>query len=368
LDKLKASGVMGLDETHPLPGVLKEIQDAPDVITFADAHKYKRMLDDAVNWDSPAKKQLQGMTKGIRNTLREAMGVHAPYNEATGAYHAAEPLFSKGYAKQVVRSAADNPEAIAKLIRPDEPTKLQMLYDVLHHHAAEGGGGAEGREAWNGVRSALTWKRLIQPGIAKFDQSLAKFHPDSLQLAYGDAEGRRVLDNLKQISEAFKSTQASGETAVEGAKGAVTAAKATANRTAEAGRTAWAARRTEQGQVQSQVRDLRRPTATESAFQSSSLANTAPPGQVVGEVLHAGALHGANVFRTRAIAQLLTIGPKINDLVQWAAYSGKGTQMLVRAITGPEPGMALASVYRTAGIHDAQHDLAVSHQRRAPPR
>lgn len=367
VEKLKAAGVAGLDESHPLPGVLSAIQNAPDTISFADAHKYKRMLDDAVNWDSPAKKQLQGMTKGIRGALRSAMGGHEPYNQATEAYRSAAPLFTKGYAKQVVRSAVDNPEGIAKLVKPDEPTKLQMLYDVLHEHAAAGGGASEGGAAWDGVRSAVTWKRLIQPGIEKFDESLGKFHPESQALLYGDPDGQAVLDHLGQISAAFKQAQQAGEAGVAGAKAEATAATEAAGRTKDRGAAAVAQRQSAAAQTKAQVQPLRQQAkGPEEAFKASSLANVPPPGQVVSDVLHATATHGMGIFKARAIGRML-MGPAGKDLVQYAAYSGPKTQMLVKAITGPAPGMAVADLMRSWGIAGAQEELAISHQQGQPP-
>lgn len=366
----KDAGI-AMEESHPLPGVLSQIQNAPDTVSFADAHKYKRLLDDATNWQSPARKQLHGITKGIRSTLREALAVHPPYNEATDAYQQAVPLFTKGVAKQITRSAADNPEAIAKLVKPDQPTRLQMLHDVLMHHAAEGGGAEEGRQAWNGVRSALTWEHLIKPGIEKFEASLAKFHPDVVALAYGDTEGKAVLDHLQQISAAFQQAQEGGRATRTAAKTAAVHAADTAARTAEAGRSAIAQRSTEAGATRAQVAVAKKPTPTETAFATSSLASTPPPAQIASEVLHAGASHGMGVFKARAVGKLLFSGPKVNDLVQWAAYSRPRTQLLVRAVTGPAPGMMIADLMREAGIIQAQADLpqmAVSHDPSGPPR
>ena len=38
------------------------------------------------------------------------------------------------------------------------------------------------------------------------------------------------------------------------------------------------------------------------------------------------------------------------DLIEWAAYSPKNTQLLVRALTSPAPGMAIADLMRTSGL------------------
>jgi hypothetical protein len=367
LQQLKDAGVT-LEASHPLPGVLSTLQNAPDVVPFADAHILKRQLYDATNFDSPAKGQVKQITKGISGTLRDAMSGHAPYDAATEAYDAAVPLFNKGVAKQVTRSAVDNPEAIVKLIKGDEPTKIQMLHDVLVSHAAAGGGAEEGQQAWNGVRSAWTYKNLIQGGIEHFPDKLAKLHPDFLSTMYGDTEGQQVLGNLQQISEAFQQAGTQGETAVAGAKAGAKAASDTAARTAEQGRMAVTTTQRHAGAVREQVRLAKQPTATEEAFQQSSLANTAPPAQVASDLLHAGATHGVGVFRARSLGRLAFSGPKVNDLVQWASFSGPRTQLLVKAVTGPAPGMAVADLMREAEIASDQGEppMAVSHTP-APP-
>lgn len=364
----KDAGI-AMEDTHPLPGVLRQIQEAPDTVSFEDAHKYKRLLDDATNWNSPAKGQLKQITKGIRGDLRDALSAHEPYNQATAAYQQAVPLFTKGYARRITRNAVDNPEAIAKLIKPDEPTKLRMLHDVLVHHATQGGGAEEGQAAWNGVRSALVYKNLIEPGIEKFDASLAKFHPDTLALLTHDSDGQQVIGNLQQISRAFQQARAGGEAGVAAAKEGVTQASEQAARTAEQGRVAVTTKQREAGAVREQVKTAKKPTATEQAFQASSLAQTPPPAQEATEFLHATAMHGMNVFRARSISRLVLGGPKINDLVQWAAYSPYRTQVLVRAVTGPAPGMMIADLMRMAGIANAQKGepkMAVGHQQGQP--
>jgi len=58
-----------LPPDHPLPTILAKVEEAiggSTEIAFEDAHKIKRLLDDAVNWDSPARKQVQQITKGFR--------------------------------------------------------------------------------------------------------------------------------------------------------------------------------------------------------------------------------------------------------------------------------------------------------------
>lgn len=361
----KDAGV-AMEDTHPLPGVLRQIQEAPDTVSFEDAHRYKRLLDDATNWNSPAKGQLKQITKGIRGALRGALSTHAPYNEATAAYQQAAPLFSRGYAQKITKSVVDNPEAVAKIVKPDEPTKLQMLHDVLTTHAAAGGGAAEGQAAWNGVRSALVWKNLIEPGIEKFDQSLAKFHPDSLALLTQDADGAAVIGNLKQISSAYQQTLAQSEQAVAAAKATAQRASATAARTSEQGTAARAATGTTRDIAAQQVKAGKVPTPEEKAFKATGLATAAPPSELaasaatmLGTTLVAehfggplGAFGGASltwVMRHQAIVRLLK-SPAMKDLVQWSSYSSPRTKALVETLSSQVPERGVGQLLRAAGL------------------
>ena len=388
LQQLKDAGIE-VAPSHPLPGALGRIQAHPDVVSFADAHILKKGLDDAVgNFEGVAKGQVKQITKGIRGQLRTAMTGHAPYDAATAAYQEAIPLIRKGYAPQIVKAVTDNPTAIARTIKPNEPLRLQMLHDVLTGAGpldpsvradlaagapaattppVGGGHGAPGQEAWNAVRASVVYERLIKPGIEKFDASWARFHPDSQRLLAGDNDGALVIANLKQMSEAYK---ASGlwEPGVDAAKGRAADASATAARTSEQGQIAMRGKARDTGAVQAQVSAARKPTAEETAFQNSSLAATPPPAQTASDILHVGAMHGMNVFRARALGRLLLSGPKGADLIEWSSRSSLRTQAFVRAVTGQAPAMALANMARTAGITvEDEPPMAVSHPMATPP-
>jgi len=263
----------------------------------------------------------------------------------------------------VAKSAIDNPEAIVKMIKGDQPTKIQMLHDVLINHAAEGGGeagAAQGQQAWNSVRAAWTYENLIKGGVENFPAKLAKLHPDFLSTMYGDAEGQQVLQNLQQISTAFQQAGVAGDAAVAGAKDAAKTASEAAERTKEQGRIAINEKSRDLGATKTQVAAAKKPTAVEQAFAQSSLASAPPPAQLASDAVHTIAMHGANVFRVNSAARLLLRGPKTADLVQWAAYSPARTQALVRAVTGPAPGMAIANMLRMAGLSD-EPPMAPSH-------
>jgi hypothetical protein len=316
---LKKLGVTTADQ-HPLPGVLGEIQSAPDQVSFEDAHKYKRMLDDAITWDKTAKTQLQGITKATRQDIRTSMSGHQPYDDATAAYRAAAPLFNKGIVAQAHKGALENPEAIVKLIKSSEPTKLQMLRDMLFEHGGESTGTAVPRgtptpgmvdsaPAWDGIRSAWTYKNLIQGGVEKFPAKLAKADPEFVKIMYGDPAGQAVLSHLKSISGAYQEALTNQE-----------------------------------------------------KLGASSLVKGSSPQQTLTNLTHV-AIAPHSPFTPARLADLALRGPKVNDLIQWGAYSPAGTKALVRAFTSPRAGTALADLYR--GIFGADENesppMAVSH-------
>lgn len=278
--KALADAGVQLPPEHPLPGALGKIQEAPDQVSFEDAHKYKRMLDDAINWDRRSSKQIQGVTKATRQAVRSSMSGHAPYDEATAAYKAAAPLFQRGIVAQLHKGVIDNPERIVSLIKGNEPTKLGMLFDVLDTHAAQGGGAAEGEAAKNAVRSAWTFQKLIKPGIENVGTNIAKMDPAFAARMYGDSEGQAVLGNLQKIGAAMR---------VVGAEPDIKQAGLAVAHVSSAPHSPWAWR------------------------------------------------HIASIFH----------GPQGPELVQWAAHSSMGTQAIVKAITGPQPGQALSALMQT---------------------
>jgi hypothetical protein len=417
IQAMKDQGVE-IEPGHAFLGAVGRIQAHPDVVPFADAHILKRALDDSISsFEGPAKKQVGQITKGVRGQLRTAMEGHAPYDAATAAYQDAVPLVRKGYAAKITRAVVDDPTAIARTIKPNEPLRLQMLHDVLtgagpldpsvradvEAGAAAAttpptgaGHGAEGQQAWDAVRAAVVYERLIKPGIANFDTALAKFHPDSLKLL-SEGPGGAILDNLKQMSEAYKASPlyepgieaakgrataavtqgaasvrmargaardvaAQGAASVEAARVPARAAAASAAATSQQGSVTMREAASHTGDIREQVRLGKQSTAEETAFQNSSLAATPPPGQTASDILHAGAMHGMNVFRARAIGRLLLQGPKGADLIEWSSRSSLRTQAFVRAVTSPAPGMALANIARTAGITlEDEPPMAVSH-------
>ena len=366
---LEKAGI-ALEPGHPLPGVLGKLEQAGDAVTFSDAHKFKRMLDDAIGWKpagavhAPAKKQIAQITKGIRGEIRTAMSGHAPYAQATQAYKDAATLFSPhGLARQVQAVASTNPERLLTLVKPSEPTKFRMLKEVLTEHAAAGGGeeGVQaGQEAWDAVRSTVIYKHLIQPGLANFDSSVAKMHPEFLHLLTEDGPGRGVFNRLQQMSDAVKTITANTEATTEmataagqAARGRQRAAQARGSVLKVEGQQVSARRAAErvglnrERQIaQRGVAEAGKPTAAEKAFDQSSLASAPPPSQVVSEGAYAAAAPVGSPRQLAGTARLFLKGPKVNDLIRWASLSPTGTQAFVRAVTSPAPGQALAALMR----------------------
>ena len=120
-------------------GVIRQILNAPGEVPFRAAHQLKRALDEGVNWESPAKKQVQQITKGLRSSLRDEMRGFRPYDQATHAYESILPLYREGLGAEVRQAAIDNPESLVRLIKRTEPTKAAMFRDLLLRQAEAGG-------------------------------------------------------------------------------------------------------------------------------------------------------------------------------------------------------------------------------------
>lgn len=196
---------------HPLPGLLGDLQAAladRETIPFAEAHRIKVLLDAAVNWESPAKSMVSRVTKATRQSLRDSMrGVgYQPYEGATAAYEAATPLFRKGYGQRLSRIAATEPASLIPLIKPDNPQQAVMLRKLLTDLPAEQGaaGTRQGQQAWDAVRHAWTFDRLIKGHPEKLPERLAKLDPDFVQEFFRhDPAGQQVYENLATIGQAF---------------------------------------------------------------------------------------------------------------------------------------------------------------------
>lgn len=384
---LTDAGVV-MEASHPMPGVLKTIADAPDTVSFADAHKYKRMLDDAVSWDKQAKTQLGQMTKGARQEIRTQMSGHEPYDNATQAYAAAAPLFAnRSIAGQLQKNALDNPGIVVRDVKSTEPVKLQMLFDILDNHAAQGGGAAAGQHAKEALQSAWTYKNLIQPGIDKFAANVAKMDPEFKQIMFGDDAGSRVFQNLSDIHDAYQKavadeaaatqahtnavagqkatqaqqlsdaqqqlaeTRARGATDIRTAKGPADATAANLQTTkTQATRATDLAKSQGQQTVQAAKTQFGQAKAESATFAQSKLGSGGPPKDIIDQGLDTAWLvahpHGLGA---KTALKSLAKAPGWNDLVEWSSRSSARTKMLIDAFNSPYPNVAVQSLIRMVG-------------------
>lgn len=381
--RLAEAGV-SLEEAHPLPGVLRQIQEAPDTVSFADAHKYKRLLDDAINWQSPAKKQLQGITKGIRIELRDTMTGHGPYDRATAHYAKIAPLYTQGVAPRLRKLATEEPEAVVRLISPKQPTRAAMLVDLLTTQAEAGGDAEGGQRALEAVQAAWVDQKILRGGIEKLGQRIDALPPEFTAAFLGDEKAKAVLSNLKTLHLAYQTALQTGEQGVEaaaqvGKAGVEAVGDLATQRTGvarEAGRQgmeaargvragilaqtrAQGAQRVEQAaQAVPPARQAIRTATRDARGQETALAaSSLGPSLQRGGLEHAGAdvlravllAPKGSIWGTLSIARLLH-GPTARDLIRWAAYSPTGTRAFVKAITSPVPAEALADLARSSGI------------------
>lgn len=370
--------LLGVDETHPLPGVLREIQDAPDRVPFAVAHQIKRNLNDAVNWAAPAKKQLQQITKGASQQVRGALRAvgHAPYEQATAAYADAAKLFAPNQLGAQISKLVEtgNPERVVNsLVKINEPTKLQMLKEVLLHHGEQGGGTAgklSGQQAWESLQSTVMYKHLIQPGIERFDTSVARMHPEFLRLLTDSPTAQQVYRRLQTINTAYKAAQQQAAAVMTQAAEGRAAARATKvglqRQQRLAARGVEEARRSPVERQPGEDQLGRILTEQENAFEQSSLGKPQPSqGQQLGQVGYALLAHPGSPIQVASTLRLLARGPKTNDLIYWASLSDANTQQLVQAISSPRAADYVAALSR--GVDQLMRQHGEKSSARTPP-
>ena len=347
---LQRAGV-SVEAEHPLPGVLHQIGDAPDTVSFSDAHKYKRMLDDAVNWESPAKKQVQQVTKGVRGDIRGAMVGHAPYDQATAAYQQVAQLSSdKQLGQKLVKVAQGSPGDLVSMINPKQPVRTQMLFDLLQQH-----GGEQGQAAVDSVRAAWTHEKLVSGPIESLSSRIQALPPEFEQAFYGDASGQRVLGNLRNIGSAVDNIVSRGEEGVAAARdtgrAAVTSAKQQATQTTTQAVTGANRAVTHNADQVTGARQAlaasKPPTGNEQAFLKSAIAPPPPAPHPAVQVLDL--LTSSKIGMAKKAVKWLK-SPAGTDLVQWASYGSPRTQRLIQALNSPTPSAGLANLARSAGL------------------
>lgn len=374
--------------THPLPRVLAKVLSAPDTLPFAEAHQYKRLVTDAINYDRTSKTQLQGITKATAGAIRSSLSGHAPYDAATAAYQSMIPLYRKGLTPAVVKSIAEDPEYLLRSIRPTQPTRLALLKDVLTTQAAAGGAPEAGQSAWQAVQDATLHKHLISGPIEKLGARLDGLNPEFVDVLASDDHGSQVVQNLHEIAAgyqqalddgtvrlaqtknagdlAYEAAKTRGASTLEAAKDAATALQATAastvrqqTRTAsDAGqavrdranmvsRARVAATKLQTAAtLQTHEDALRTAKDTLKAFRESSVGQSRSLPEVGADLARAAMIPGGGYWKTVSIMRLLR-GPNQDELIRWAAMSPPRTQALVRAMTHPEAaGTAVADLLR----------------------
>lgn len=333
-----------VEDTHPIKGILGELDTLGDEIPFAEAHRIKRLLDETVNWDSPAKKIVQQATKGVRQELRAAMAGHGPYDQATAAYQNLVPLFRKGLAPALKKQIVENPELIVNRITPNRPTQVQIVKDLLLDTAKQGGGGPEGQAAWNALRSEWTFRNVVKGDVTKLGARLDKLPEDFRQVFYDDQAGQQVLGNLQQIAKAYEDAVQTGKIAVDSIK------------------------RSGAAQIEGQETIIAGAKKEAREFAGSSIGKLHRFENVATDAIRAAILTPTSAFQNVALLRLVVHGPKVPELIRYAAYSKGGTQALVKVLTSPAPGMALADLMRMPGLIDYLNDEPTTPPPAAPIR
>lgn len=342
---------------HPAADVLRRIVNAPDEVPFAAAHQFKRQLGEAVDWEHPAKKQVQQITKGVFGALRSDMAAaeHLPYEEANAQYARIAQVFNRNYGKQIQKEAIDEPGRFIGRISGKSPEAAKMLRELLVDAPAEQGpeAAAQGLKAFNNVREAWTYNKVIKGagGIDKLGDRINNLSPEFVQEFYGDLQGRMALSNLKQIHTAYQQAVESGKISVGAAK---SAGKASVEGVQQAGENATNAEAANLQQLRLDKRLAARPTAEEIRFKESTIApkRTAKPEEMILDTLRAYALGPQTYWGALALGRLMH-GPASEELVHWAAASPAGTKALVNVFTHPAIGQGLANLYRMYTGHEA---------------
>jgi hypothetical protein len=354
---------LGVSADHPLPGLLGKVQNAPETITFADAHKLKMLLDESVNWDRVAKRHLEKITKGLRQVLREQLSAFEPYNVAAAAYQAVIPLYRRGVGKAVTRAATENPDLIARVLDPRKPAQALALRSLLIDQAAAGGDVRIGQEAWDHVRSAMVHDRLLKGGIEGMKDRMTAMltnYPEFVRVVFNDHTALKVLSNLDHMAEAYTTavgtgtakiaaTKASGKSAEQivrdtaaeairasrvegraGVAGAETAGRAEMDIVRKAASAGVKAARDAQEQLRAS--SLRGGTVTGQMAEAARALILGPKGSLWGTLSLIRLMHG----------------PQAADLLQYVSHSDKLTQHYVQVLLGQAPDRIVSDVIRDA--------------------
>jgi soluble lytic murein transglycosylase-like protein len=273
---------------NPAMSLIKRITNAPNVVTFEEAHRWKQELQSLLRskgyYESASRDRVSGLTDKVASELRAMLSVHEPYNQATAAYERIAPIF-EGPAGELIRAEArDAPHKIAQMIKADDPTTAGFLVSLMTDQAEEGAGfaalrpgatqaeiaaaRAQGREAGhqalNGVIDSWVRRNLVEGGSKTLRDRLDGLYarPEFVEAFLSTPYGRMRLQNLERIASAQAVFEHQTATELAAAKSAAAAgvesAKAAGEGSVEAARQrAEAALRGTKAQGVERVRTVR---------------------------------------------------------------------------------------------------------------
>lgn len=373
--RLQQAEAAGEPPQRVLPGLLGLLQNAPEEISFEDAHIVKTMLDSVVNWDVSQKPILKNVTKLLRGVLREEMSGFQPYDDATRAYQAVVPLYQRGATRRLIDAVGKNatPDKAERILNAKDPLSAMRVQRLLLDQTAAGGDATQGQHAWNLIRSAWTHRHVIQGDIAKLPDRLAKLQetPEFTATVFGDRAGQEILSNLQAIAQAY--TQASArlgdlrkQAGLLGDAGVLEASAVMDKALRAIGRmndAEFATFQQQQGRILRGVQEAVR-TEAEAATQQRRFAADAMKremqdfaGSSVGRALKTSvqlqegtdALRAILLFKSNwgtLAAMRLLAGAKRADLLQYASYASPLTRSLVQTLSSPMDDRAVATTIR----------------------
>ncbi len=195
------------EKMAPVPEILARIRDLADPeMDFATGHALKKLLDERVRWDRPARAINEQLTKATRIALREQLD-DPEYNAANATYGSLVNLYRKGMGAKMQHAFANDPDAAALLLNPGKPVAARMLKALLVDQAAAGGNPQLGQQAWDAARTTFVHQKLMNGGIEGLEKKLHQLTTTNAEFTQavfgGDDTGQSVLHNLQSIVHSY---------------------------------------------------------------------------------------------------------------------------------------------------------------------
>ena len=407
-------------QQHKAVEVIERILAAPDDVPFHILHQFKKDLQDALRttYDKAVRTRVQGMTMHLSKLLRETLGGHAPYEEATRAYEDIIPAYTSQLGKTIRATARTSPEDIADLIDINKPTQAGFLTRLMTE-AAEGGGGAAGsqagRAALKQVQDHWFFRNVIEGPIETLGERLLTLrrHPEFVRAFLGDQRMRGLITRAQELAaeypalaarhEGFLATaRATGQEGIDQAIAGKTGALGAFEKAAAADLQEAAARvrktidaanarkdafnrqtRGERARRQQDTRaaiEAQRTTSPESlaadtaarkleAFNRSTLGGSMrSPTQVAADAINAGSRPLSNAFGALGLARLLA-GASDADLAAYLIHSKTPIKQLTQVLINPwtAHGLRVVGTGVTKPIILGGKPRAEDRQTAAPP-